>query len=80
MRVVAVVAASVAELRSADPHARGLPRQAGRVRCLAERHRKVRQAVDALIRLGEVTKRYAAGGALALDRVSLQVAAGEAVA
>jgi putative ABC transport system ATP-binding protein len=30
--------------------------------------------------LGEVTKRYAAGGAPALDRVSLQVAQGEAVA
>ncbi len=34
---------------------------------------------DALIRVSEVTKRYAAGGP-ALDRVSLQVAAGEAVA
>jgi putative ABC transport system ATP-binding protein len=33
-----------------------------------------------LILLGEVTKRYVAGGAPALDRVSLQVAAGEAVA
>jgi putative ABC transport system ATP-binding protein len=36
--------------------------------------------VDALIELGEVTKRYAAGGTPALDRVSLDVAAGEAVA
>jgi putative ABC transport system ATP-binding protein len=36
--------------------------------------------VDALIELGEVTKRYAAGGAPALDHVSLDVAAGEAVA
>jgi putative ABC transport system ATP-binding protein len=34
----------------------------------------------ALIRLDEVSKRYAAGGAAALDRVSLQVAEGEAVA
>jgi putative ABC transport system ATP-binding protein len=36
--------------------------------------------VDALIELREVSKRYAAGGAPALDRVSVQVAAGEAVA
>jgi putative ABC transport system ATP-binding protein len=36
--------------------------------------------VDALIELGEVTKRYAVGGVPALDRVSMQVAAGEAVA
>ena len=36
--------------------------------------------MDALIELGEVTKRYAAGGAPALDNVSLSVAAGEAVA
>jgi putative ABC transport system ATP-binding protein len=36
--------------------------------------------MDALIELSEVTKRYAAGGAPALDHVSLDVAAGEAVA
>ena len=36
--------------------------------------------MDALIRLGEATKRYAAGGIAALDHVSLEVAAGEAVA
>jgi putative ABC transport system ATP-binding protein len=36
--------------------------------------------VDALIELREVTKRYAAGGAPALDLVSVRVAAGEAVA
>jgi putative ABC transport system ATP-binding protein len=36
--------------------------------------------MTALILLGEVTKRYVAGGAPALDRVSLQVAPGEAVA
>jgi putative ABC transport system ATP-binding protein len=36
--------------------------------------------MDALIRLGEATKRYAAGGAPAVDHVSLEVAAGEAVA
>ena len=36
--------------------------------------------MDALIRLGEATKRYAAGGTAALDHVSLEVAAGEAVA
>ncbi|MGO9218787.1 MAG: ABC transporter ATP-binding protein [Streptosporangiaceae bacterium] len=36
--------------------------------------------MDALIELCEVTKRYAAGGVPALDRVSVQVAAGEAVA
>ena len=36
--------------------------------------------MDALIELSEVTKRYAAGGVPALDRVSVQVRAGEAVA
>jgi putative ABC transport system ATP-binding protein len=36
--------------------------------------------MDALIDLSEVTKRYAAGGAPALDRVSLQISLGEAVA
>ena len=36
--------------------------------------------MDALIELGEVTRRYAVGGAPALDHVSLNVAAGEAVA
>ena len=36
--------------------------------------------MDALIRLGEVTKRYVAGGAPALDHVSLEIAEGEAVA
>jgi putative ABC transport system ATP-binding protein len=36
--------------------------------------------MDALISLGEATKRYAAVGGAALDRVSLEVAAGEAVA
>ena len=36
--------------------------------------------MTALIELGEVTKRYVAGGAPALDRVSVQVAQGEAVA
>ena len=36
--------------------------------------------MDALIRLSEVTKRYVAGGPAALDRVSLQVAPGAAVA
>ena len=36
--------------------------------------------MDALIRLGEATKRYAAGGTAALNQVSLEVAAGEAVA
>ncbi|MGO9079068.1 MAG: ABC transporter ATP-binding protein [Streptosporangiaceae bacterium] len=36
--------------------------------------------MDALISLGEVIKRYAAGGTPALDNVSLEVAAGEAVA
>jgi putative ABC transport system ATP-binding protein len=36
--------------------------------------------MDALIELSEVTKRYAAGGAAALDGVSLAVTAGEAVA
>ncbi len=36
--------------------------------------------MDALIQLSEVTKRYAPGGAPAVDRVSVQVAAGEAVA
>jgi putative ABC transport system ATP-binding protein len=36
--------------------------------------------MDALIELSKATKRYAAGGAAALDHVSLEVAAGEAVA
>jgi putative ABC transport system ATP-binding protein len=36
--------------------------------------------MDALIQLTEVTKRYAAGGVPALNRISLQVAEGEAVA
>jgi putative ABC transport system ATP-binding protein len=36
--------------------------------------------MDALIRLGEATKRYAAGGTAALDHVSLDVAPGDAVA
>jgi putative ABC transport system ATP-binding protein len=36
--------------------------------------------VAALIELSDVTKRYAAGGVPALDEVSVQVAAGEAVA
>ena len=36
--------------------------------------------MDALISVGEATKRYAAGGAPAVDHVSLEVAAGEAVA
>ena len=36
--------------------------------------------MGALIELSKVTKRYAAGGVPALDRVSVQVAAGEAVA
>jgi len=36
--------------------------------------------MDALIRLGAATKRYAATGTAALDQVSLEVAAGEAVA
>jgi putative ABC transport system ATP-binding protein len=36
--------------------------------------------MDALIRLGEATKRYAAGGTAALDHISLEVAAGEAAA
>ncbi len=36
--------------------------------------------MDALIQLSAMTKRYAAGDALALDGVSLEVAAGEAVA
>jgi putative ABC transport system ATP-binding protein len=36
--------------------------------------------VEALIELCEVTKRYAAGAVAALDRVSVRVAAGEAVA
>src|SRR6204780_504411 len=36
--------------------------------------------MDALIQLTEVPKRYAAGGVPALNRVSLRVAAGEAVA
>ena len=36
--------------------------------------------MDGLIRLAEVTKRYVAGGTAALDQISLEVAAGEAVA
>ena len=36
--------------------------------------------MEALIEIGEVTKRYVAGGAPALDHVTLQVARGEAVA
>ena len=36
--------------------------------------------MDALIRVSDVTKRYNGSGAAALDGVSLQVAAGEAVA
>ena len=36
--------------------------------------------MDTLIQLSEVTKRYVAGGVPALDQVSLEVAAGEAVA
>ena len=36
--------------------------------------------MDALIRLGEVTRRYVAGGAPALADVSLEIAEGEAVA
>ena len=36
--------------------------------------------MDALIELSEVTKRYAAGAAPALDHVSLEIAEGEAVA
>jgi putative ABC transport system ATP-binding protein len=36
--------------------------------------------MDPLIQLTEVTKRYAAGGVPALNRISLQVTAGEAVA
>src|SRR5438105_15861938 len=40
----------------------------------------VTQTDDALIEIGDVTKRYAGGGPPALDRVSLAVAAGEAVA
>ena len=36
--------------------------------------------MEAVIQLSEVTKRYLAGGAPALDRVSLEVAPGEAVA
>jgi putative ABC transport system ATP-binding protein len=36
--------------------------------------------MDALIQLAEVTKRYASGGVPALDRVTLTVARGEAVA
>ena len=38
------------------------------------------QTDDALIRISDVTKHYAGGGPPALDRVSLAVAAGEAVA
>ena len=45
------------------------------------RHRgRVTQTDDALILVDDVTKRYAGGGPPALDRVSLAVAAGEAVA
>src|SRR5437763_560221 len=40
----------------------------------------VTQTDDALIRISDVTKHYAGGGPPALDRVSLAVAAGEAVA
>jgi putative ABC transport system ATP-binding protein len=36
--------------------------------------------MDALITLGEVTKRYGGGGRPAVDRVSIEIAAGEAVA
>jgi putative ABC transport system ATP-binding protein len=36
--------------------------------------------MDALIRLGEATKRYATGGTAALNHVSLDVAPGDAVA
>jgi putative ABC transport system ATP-binding protein len=36
--------------------------------------------MDALISINDVTKRYSGGGAVALDGISLQVAAGEAVA
>jgi putative ABC transport system ATP-binding protein len=36
--------------------------------------------VDAVVQVTDVTKRYAGAGASALDRVSLEVAAGEAVA
>ena len=36
--------------------------------------------MNALISLAEVTKRYVAGGTAAVDHVSLEVAAGEAVA
>ena len=36
--------------------------------------------MDGLIRLAEVTKRYVAGGTAALDQISLEVAAGEAMA
>jgi putative ABC transport system ATP-binding protein len=39
-----------------------------------------RSAVDALIRLDEVSKRYDEGSRPALDRVSLEIATGEAVA
>lgn len=35
---------------------------------------------DAVVRLCEVTKRYAAGGVAALDRVSVEIGNGEAVA
>jgi ABC-type glutathione transport system ATPase component len=45
-----------------------------------ERLTKGLPVMDALIELSKVTKRYVAGGAPALDRVSLGVAAGEAVA
>jgi putative ABC transport system ATP-binding protein len=41
---------------------------------------RVTRTDDALIQISDVTKRYAGGGPPALDRVSLAVAAGEAVA
>jgi putative ABC transport system ATP-binding protein len=50
-------------------------------RCGADATRgTVGHVTDALIRLSDVTRRYAGGGPPALDRVSLAVAAGEAVA
>jgi putative ABC transport system ATP-binding protein len=53
-------------------------------RCDADRVRgtvgQVTDTDDALIRISDATKRYAGGGPAALDRVSLAVAAGEAVA
>jgi ABC-type phosphate/phosphonate transport system ATPase subunit len=39
-----------------------------------------RSRPEALVGVIQVTKRYAAGGAPALDHVNLQIAAGEAVA